>query len=943
MTMEEKSEFRICKELLSLSNGAIFYRADLHNHTPKDPEFHCDGFPLTTVTEKKSFANAYVQTAIKNDVQILGISEHNDVSWIDYLRDAAKGSGLIIFPGIELGAKSGKRQIHFIALFDPNTTLDQLDHFMSSLDLPPDGRFHPDGTPRLCQKDSNELTKLIVHSPNSTLRGLPFAAHASSKNGLLNELEGESRVLAYQDSHLLAVEIPASRAQLPEAERKIVSGEANDVYGTKTVACLNNSDGRGLSQAKAGRNPIGTKKTLIKLSDFSIEALRQAFLDYDSRIRLEGEIREEKYPRIIGFAISGGFLSGKPNDNQEKSSPFLLHLNPNLNTVIGGRGAGKSALLETIRYVFDIPARTEESRQQSEKIIGFTLSSGSKAVILYELADSTRYIISRTKGFGPEVFAAATGEKVDVLPSMLLPGETPIEVYGQKEIFEISKDVNFQLTLLDTYVSESLQVIHDEERDLILSLKANALSILQIEEEVAQASQSLKDIQGIRLELQRMEKKETVKRLDQKKQTDREEALLRQANEAVENIITAVDKFRQNQQPLRESLPDKLSIESESIPNIELIKSEASRLERIDNLIAESLITLFAQIKVIWSEAIQQRTEWQVIYDRVQEEYKLLLNELGDVDFSADRYFSLRGKLQALLGLEQEISKRKKRLIELWTEREQKLDQLRLLRRNKEFTIRHEKAQHLTELLRGAIKINLILEGNREAYTQIIGELFAGHHINKDVFERLSNKKDPLTDPIDLVKAIRKEKEHPSDENSILNTVYGISPAYRSRLAEIEDSVLFELETYRIPDLPEISLKVGSQYRPLNPPPGKAGLSTGQKCTAILSIILVERNAPLIIDQPEDDLDNEFIFKEIVQTLRKEKERRQFIVATHNANIPVSGDAELIVLLQANEEHGWIEQLGSIDDPKMREPVENVLEGGRDAFLIRQKKYELLE
>jgi hypothetical protein len=104
---------------------------------------------------------------------------------------------------------------------------------------------------------------------------------------------------------------------------------------------------------------------------------------------------------------------------------------------------------------------------------------------------------------------------------------------------------------------------------------------------------------------------------------------------------------------------------------------------------------------------------------------------------------------------------------------------------------------------------------------------------------------------------------------------------------------------------------------------------------------LVERNTPLIIDQPEDDLDNQFIFDEIVQTLRREKESRQFLIATHNANLPVSGDAELIVVLAADETGGWIAQRGSIDDPELREPVENILEGGHDAFLIRKEKYGL--
>jgi hypothetical protein len=105
----------------------------------------------------------------------------------------------------------------------------------------------------------------------------------------------------------------------------------------------------------------------------------------------------------------------------------------------------------------------------------------------------------------------------------------------------------------------------------------------------------------------------------------------------------------------------------------------------------------------------------------------------------------------------------------------------------------------------------------------------------------------------------------------------------------------------------------------------------------------LESSATLLIDQPEDDLDNQFIFDQIVDTLRREKERRQFIIATHNANIPVSGDAELIVVVQADEGHGWIRAgcVGSIDAKSIKEAVGQILEGGAHAFQIRREKYGL--
>jgi len=122
-------------------------------------------------------------------------------------------------------------------------------------------------------------------------------------------------------------------------------------------------------------------------------------------------------------------------------------------------------------------------------------------------------------------------------------------------------------------------------------------------------------------------------------------------------------------------------------------------------------------------------------------------------------------------------------------------------------------------------------------------------------------------------------------------------------------------------------------------------LSTGQKATAVLLLLLLESDAPLIVDQPEDDLDNQFITEGIVPRIREEKRKRQFIFSTHNANIPVLGDAELILGLSASGEADGgrariaSEHMGSIDSPTVRALVEQVLEGGREAFETRRRKY----
>lgn len=150
-----------------------------------------------------------------------------------------------------------------------------------------------------------------------------------------------------------------------------------------------------------------------------------------------------------------------------------------------------------------------------------------------------------------------------------------------------------------------------------------------------------------------------------------------------------------------------------------------------------------------------------------------------------------------------------------------------------------------------------------------------------------------------------------------------------------------ELEALELEHRVDISLNVAHGnaeplFRPLNK------LSTGQQCTAILHMLLLDNIDPLFMDQPEDNLDNAFIAERIVTELRDAKTNRQFLFATHNANIPVFGDAEWIGVFSTEENRGCLEfeAQGSIDVALIRDQVARILEGGREAFIQRMEKYE---
>ena len=173
---------------------------------------------------------------------------------------------------------------------------------------------------------------------------------------------------------------------------------------------------------------------------------------------------------------------------------------------------------------------------------------------------------------------------------------------------------------------------------------------------------------------------------------------------------------------------------------------------------------------------------------------------------------------------------------------------------------------------------------------------------------------------------------------------FGIPAAQAARMVEAGPELSMLTEELDLPHVTEIELNIGPERAP--PVWKKLGeLSTGQKATALLYLLLMETEAPLVLDQPEDNLDNRFISEGIVPKIRSEKRRRQFIFATHNANIPVLGDAELIVGMKAAGEAGEgvaeiaPEALGSIDKRSVAVLAEEILEGGKDAFVTRHRKY----
>jgi len=323
---------------------------------------------------------------------------------------------------------------------------------------------------------------------------------------------------------------------------------------------------------------------------------------------------------------------------------------------------------------------------------------------------------------------------------------------------------------------------------------------------------------------------------------------------------------------------------------------------------------------------------WETRKEAVQAAYEKILRELQKSRVDGEEFIRLRRQIEELRPLRErqtllrraakEYADRRSNLLAEWED--VKAEEFRQLERA---------AKKVNRQLTERVRVQVTFAGNREPLLQLLKERIGGR----------------LSEAIDLLRkhqslSLRELADAIRQGSDAVAQKYKIPPAQAARIAQGEPEASMEMEELDLAPTTQIELNVAAEGQPAQWQTLE-DLSTGQKATAILLLLLLESDAPLIVDQPEDDLDNRFITEGVVPKMRDEKRRRQFICATHNANIPVLGDAELIVGLAA---FGEAEQgkaripeghLGSIDARPVRELVEEVLEGGRAAFEMRRLKY----
>jgi DNA repair ATPase RecN len=883
-------------EIIQQTCGAVFRRADLHVHS-----FGAGG--SYDVTDTTMTPEAVVDTALKENLQVIAITDHNVVGNVRRAVEHAKGKPVLLVPGVELSTPQGH-----LLVYCPTPEL--LESFVGKLDIPPDKRS--------CSNPIWQCLKIA-----EGFGGIGICAHIDLDAGLesAHPKFDAFKQQIFDSPSLLGLEIASSAS----SDWFSAADSNPDRKHCATLRCerLGNEEGHDLTKIMSsdahklgalGKNAAGNRKlTRIKMEALTFDSLRIALLDGAARVRLE-DLIPAGVPRFVGMKLEGGFLKDQ-----------VVQFSSNLTCVIGGRGAGKSTLLEALRVASGNAVENDliDSEVWPDQI-----------TLVYEDEVGRQHSLTRGK----------LNEVGNSDPSG--PTKVAIESYGQgdtaKTIQHCDKDPAVLLNFLDRFIN--LASLRERDERLRTDMLSNQT-----------------EIERLQLDLNRIPEIDAAKKV-----ADQQVAVLKaqKAGEVVE-----LEQKLANGRRFRTQLIDQLnaiikssddSTVSEDLKaltagmdgsTLAVGKAEFAAVNVLITGLASDVDALSGQLRGKVDEAVDQINVqlklWVAKEQETLTKIEDIRRELEKQKIKLDIAFIRKVTKDATDFAAKLVELRKSgpRQQEAYRVRRELLKERRELR-SKIFTTRQAFATAINGNL-GATVVDyrVTVKFHEGLFSPALEE-----HIKAQMGWRTSQvpKAQLIAErisPFELLNAVdavnTKPLEDLTDANN--NRVFTKAEALAVLTKLKEWAGYVGIERCAFEDRPEIKVgrtivhPDGSKTHPVR---DFAKLSLGQQQAILLSILLFSRSTtPLIIDQPEDNLDSEFIYKTIVRSLRTIKEQRQVIIVTHNANIAVLGDAELIVPLRGASDLAVIRDRGSIDTKETKEIVCTILEGGKKAFLRRQKVY----
>jgi len=903
------------EQLQASNGGAAWHRLDLHLHSPRVLAFVV---PKGTKREdRRGLADAYVEQLAAQGISVAAITDYNgvDIEWFEVTAAMATNRGITLLPGAEMTFKEGKYGLHILAIFPGDTDLKAVNTFLRSLDKDP-------SSPLLDNQGSHRDIDLKIRLTDalkdlrSRFNCLLILPHPDQANGLCKSLTAEVAAKLLMEIEPDAIEY------CPEKEKKRL--QATGVLSASfwdQLSLVEFSNPKRIEEIGKQYRTDGTlRATYLKLSATNLDALRLALHDPETRLSIGG-IPWAIHPRIRSMVISGpGFLGG-----------LSISWNQDLNVIIGGRGVGKSAILEALRYAFAIKPYSDQSYH--EELVRHALGSGGKVEVIFERPirerKSYQYRIARVWGEEPRIFQLSPDKSLTITPSELLSPSGGLTIFGQREIYAVSENEEYRLALLDELIGEEARKRADAVGKAMESLATNTRAILDLQARLAKRGEYCQRLERIEPEIDIHKRQVTEKK--------KEVADLRGVWECLQNATNTIKvNFAESEKRRLNLLVSLETVHRNLLDAQSKHTAFPQEATTVLSVLQESLKVVLDDQTTLFEQAISNLTRLDM---RCQEKLRPLEEEGKRIERDAqreplgkDRMLRLTEERTSLASLVAELDGVEDRLKNLRQKRQGLLQHVRDCReiQNK---LRRERAEAMTESLNGRLHLQVEFKGQKGSYKEQLSLLLNGSNISQDVIDQLVAPES--TDGIALAEAVWAGSKE-------VQTRFGLKPDMADRLINwltLEKSRLFDLETLIPQDALRLKLRIDGQYRSLG------HLSVSQGATAVLLLLFGLKSRILVIDQPDDYLDDRFLHEEILQILREQKglkdqsSQRQIILATNDASIPVLGDAELVIPLEARDEHAYVIGQASIDDRSIRELIKATMQGGEEAFQQRADKY----
>ncbi|WP_210250696.1 TrlF family AAA-like ATPase [Brucella pseudogrignonensis] len=867
-----------------LAHGAQWGRADFHLHTKADKEFRYEG-------EDNRFVSEYVDALEGAGIRLAVITNHNkfDLNEFKALRKRARKAGIGVLAGVELSVKDGANGVHTLVVFSDAWLADGQDFINQFLGVAFAGKV-PSQYEQENGRSNDDLIETLKRLESYNRDFFIIFAHVESNSGLWKEIGGGRMEELAADPLIQKYALGFQKVRTHDKPDAVCRMKVRGWWGDHYPAEVEGSDAKAIDEIGKG------EKVYLKLGDLSFDAVKFALTDHNFRVsRLVPAVQ---HSHVNAIRFEGGLLDGK-----------RVTFSPHLNCLIGIQGSGKSSILESVRYALDIPfGDRAQDKEYKDGLLPHVLKSGGKVVVEATDRHGGQYEISRILGHSSDVYVEGT-----LRPGLSIK-ETIIAkplYFGQKDLSAAGK--GFGHDLIEKLMGDGLKAVRQNIAEKSAELKTAIENFNSVRSD-AEEKQTLEDrLKDIEFNLEHFDKYGIKDQLEKQLAYSADftycqgiDATAQSWHKAIDSAVTrAEDEFK--------------TVEAHSSQHNDEF------FARYDVKVAELKATvttaknLVDEIKSKSEDLGDLRKELEGVRDELKEEFAETERELvkalevrGVTSIQPDAYIKLTQLKQEIEGSVAELANR--------TGKEKyKRDAVVTALTSLNDAWRAEymliaAALKIINESQGSLRVEAEFKGDRNAFKIHIEAVLRGHSFRKEYYDALGNA---YVDFGEIFKDIDIASTHARGKSEEFKKVF------------LEN--LYQLTCYQVPN------KYDVKYH------GKAlsSHSLGQRASAMMLFLLSQDgNDLLLIDQPEDDLDSQTVYEEVVKLLRNLKPKQQFIFATHNANFPVLGDAETITTCSASDDEIVI-SVGNIDDRACQASVISIMEGGPEAFERRKAIYQI--